>query len=67
MFHINIVKISENLNKWNLFKICIQLPTLSIFAYTGAIFTMKKYLVVLKRVTIIILFVHRELRQNGIA
>ena len=39
MFHNNIVKISEKLNK---LKICLQVPTLQISAYFTFIFTMGK-------------------------
>ena len=42
MFHNNILKISELLNKWNLLKTCIQSTYLSIFANFAAIFTKGK-------------------------
>ena len=42
MFHNNIVKISEILNKRNLLKTSSRLPTLPIFAYFAAILTVRK-------------------------
>ena len=42
MFHNNILKISEILNKWNWLKTCIQPTYLSIFANFAAIFTKGK-------------------------
>ena len=43
MFHNNIVKISEKLNKWNLLKICLQVtyPT-DFYIIVALIFTMGK-------------------------
>ena len=42
MFYNNIVKISKKLNKWNMLKIWLKLPTLQIYASFGFIFTMGK-------------------------
>ena len=36
------MKISENLNKWNLLKTCLKFTTLPVSAYLAAIFTMGK-------------------------
>ena len=42
MFHNNILKISEILNKWNTWKSGSKLPTLQISAWFGFIFIMGK-------------------------
>ena len=43
MFHNNIAKITESLNKWNLLKICIQTtPKLIFLLYFSVIFTVGK-------------------------
>ena len=66
MFHNNIVKLSEKLNKRNLLKICLQVtyPTDFCMIWLHFYYGKKwKYLIFWKLMTRMKLFVHKKLRQ----